>query len=217
MSERFPLEATSREVIGKKVKQLRAKGQIPAVIYGPKQEPLNIVVQWSKLRPVLSNAGGTHLIDIQIDGNKIPTLVRSVQRHHIYKDVVLHVDFYAVDLSETVVAAVPLVLINEEETAREIGGQIIQEHSMIEVECLPDRIPSEIVLDVSKIKEIGDYLYVSDLPQIEGVTYLLDEEQPLVRSDYRPEAVTEEVEEEELDTEVEPELITRQKDEDFEE
>ncbi len=215
MSERFPLEATSRTIIGKKVSRLRSQGHIPAVIYGPKGEPVHIAVEWPKLRLVLMQASGTHVVDVSVDGTTIPTLIRSVQRHHVQKDVVLHVDFYAVDLTETVVTSVPLVLIKEEETARLIAGQIIPEQTQIDIEALPTNIPSEIIVDVSIIKEIGQSIYVTDLTPIEGVKFLIDEDAPLVRSDYRSDSIAEEDGEGETDVSMEPERITRRKEDEF--
>lgn len=217
MSERFPLEATSRTTIGKKVSQLRVQGQVPAVIYGPKFEPVHISIEWPKLRPVLLEAGGTHLVDVNVDGTTIPTLIRSVQRHHTQKDVVLHVDFYAVNMSETIVTSIPLVVVNDEETARAIAGQIIVEQAMIDVESLPNNIPTEIVIDILPIiKEIGQHVHVTDLPKLDGVTYLIDEDVPLIRSDYRSDTSADESDES-VDMAVEPERITRRKEEDFDE
>lgn len=223
MSEAFVLEAQKREIVGKKVKQLRAKGEIPAVVYGPKQQPMNITVEWAQLRPVLRDAGGTNLIEVTVDGNKFMTLVRDVHRHPVYHNRVLHVDFYAVDLTETLVTPVPVVLINQEETEERIEGRIILDLPSLEVECLPGSIPSEITIDVSGLQEIGDQITVADLPLIEGVNYYTDSETLVVRTAHLG-SLPEEEEEEEgeemefLDEEMaEPEVIARGKQEEEEE
>lgn len=219
MSERFALEAAARTVVGKKVKNIRAQGQIPAVVYGPDRDPVHIAIEWKKLRPVLLEAGGTNLVDIQVDGQTITTLIRDVQRDPLKFTEVYHVDFYAVNLKETIVAQIPVTMTNERETIDRINGRIVLDYPMIEIEALPAKLPSEIEVDVSVLQEIGDAIYVDGMPEIEGVRYLVDPDVAIVRSDYlqqRPELEEAEEETEVIDEGVEPEVIARGKEEDFE-
>src|SRR5689334_3128469 len=124
MTERYSLDAQSRHVIGKQVRQLRAAGMIPGVIYGQKQAPVHVQMDWSKLRVVLMEAGGTNLIDVTVDGNTYTTLVRKVDRHPVRRDV-MHIDFYAVDLTHTLRTTVPVVLLNEDKVRYNLpGGRI---------------------------------------------------------------------------------------------
>jgi large subunit ribosomal protein L25 len=212
MSEAVVLEAKKRELVGKQVKQLRAVGQIPGVIYGPSQAPVPVVMEWPKLRLVLMEAGGRRLVEVKVDGQIYTTLIRVVDRHPVRRDV-LHVDFYAVNLLETIVSSIPIELINVEATQTRLDGQIIHEGSTIEVESLPTDIPDKIVVDVAVLKQIGDIIHVSDLPAIDKVTYVSDPHMVIVRSAYMgtdtgaDDAATE-------GTAAEPERITRKK-EDF--
>jgi large subunit ribosomal protein L25 len=221
MSERFALEAATRTVVGKKVKTLRAQGQVPAVVYGPDRDPLHITIDWKTLRPILIQAGGTNLVDIQVDGQTVTTLIRDVQRDPIKFNEVQHVDFYAVNLKETIIAQIPVTMTNERETIDRINGRIVLDYPMIEIEALPGNLPSEIELDVSVLQEIGDAIYVDGMPEIEGVAYRVEPDVAIVRSDYlqqRPELEAEEEEEEVIDEGVEPEVIARGKEEEeFEE
>ncbi len=217
MSETFVLEVNNRDIIGKKVRQLRAQGIIPAVIYGPTHEPVQISVPWVELRPVLSAAGGTQLIDLKLNDENITTLVRAVDRHPVYQERVLHVDFYAVNLKQVITTNVPLTMVNDEETGIRITGRIVLDITSIEIETLPANIPSEIIVDVSVFQEVGDNLTVADLPQLEGVTYLLDDTTTVVRTAHFSRVEEEEEEEgeevEEIEEGAEPELVTRRKEE----
>ena len=220
MSERFALEATTRDVVGKKVKQIRAQGQVPAVVYGPLQDPMNIALEWKTLRPILINAGGTSLIDINIDGKEqVTTLIRDVQRDPVRRNDVLHIDFYAVNLKETTVASIPVEMLNERDTSNRLTARIVLDYTQIDVEALPTDLPSVIEIDVAKLQEVGDSLYVDALPELEGVTYLIDPEIAIVRSVHiaQPEE-EEEGEGEEIlgEGSAEPEVIARGKEEDEE-
>ncbi|GIK65345.1 MAG: 50S ribosomal protein L25 [Chloroflexota bacterium] len=215
MSEAVVLQAQPREVIGKQVKQLRAVGQIPGVIYGPSQNPVHIMMDWPQLRAVLIRAGGTNLVDVKVQDQTYTTLIRVVDRHPVRRDV-LHVDFYAVNLNETIISNIPIELINVESTQLRLRGQVVQEAPTIEVESLPSDIPSKVIVDVSVLKAIGDMIHVSDLPALEKVTYASDPHMVVVRSVY--EGVDTEAEEVTTTDSgpAEPERITRKK-EDFEE
>ncbi|KAB2866832.1 MAG: 50S ribosomal protein L25 [Anaerolineae bacterium] len=215
MSEAVVLQAQPREVIGKQVKQLRAVGQIPGVIYGPSQNPVHIMMDWPQLRAVLIQAGGTHLVDVKVQDQTFTTLIRVVDRHPVRRDV-LHVDFYAVNLNETIVSTIAVELVNVESTQSRIVGQVIQEAQTIDVESLPADIPSKVIVDVSVLKAVGDMIHVSDLPALEKATYASDPHMVLVRSSYV--GGESEVEEETAGeaAPAEPERITKKKEE-FEE
>lgn len=220
MSDVYVLEASQREITGKRVRQLRANGQVPAVIYGPKQEPVSIAIEWPQLRKTLLDAGGTNIVEVKVDNNTYPVLIRQVDRHPVKRNV-LHVDFYAVDLEARLVTSIPVTLINDREVAERIGGRIILDLTAIDVESLPTNIPEAIIVDANMLNEIGDMITVTDLEAPEGVSIVTDETALVVRTAHFA-AVEEEEEiegEEELDGDAsEPEVIGRgREDEDDEE
>jgi large subunit ribosomal protein L25 len=212
MSEKLSLEVASREVTGKKVNALRREGLIPGVIYGPtRQESVSIQVEWAVLRPVLSQAGGTSLIDLKLGGQSISVLVRSVQRHPVRRDV-LHIDFYAVDVNAPIRTRLPVVIHHQEAAAKRLGARIFQSLNVIEIECLPSDIPAEIAVDLSVVKRAGQNVTVGDLPALKGVTYLADDEVLVARTVSLSALVEEEAEETEMgETSLEPEVIRKGK------
>ena len=219
-NERFELTAQPREIVGKKVKQLRAKGEIPAIIYGKTQEPVAVQIPWSNLRVALLESGGTGLIDVNVGSETYTTLVRVVDRHPVRQDIVLHVDFYAVNLTEKLVSTVPVHMINGEATSLRINGRVIFEATSIEVECLPTNIPDVIEVDTSVITEVGQSILVSDLPKIEDVDYITDPDTPIVRTDYfqaEPTDGSAEGDEDGMGTGAEPEVIARGREDEDEE
>jgi large subunit ribosomal protein L25 len=194
MSEVFALEAQQRDVIGKKVRRLRASGQIPAVIYGPKQEPVHISIEWTQLRKTLLDAGGTHIVEIKVDGTTYPVLIREVDRHPVRRNV-QHVDFYAVDVTVRLVTSIPVTMINDKETAERLTGRIILDLTAIDVESLPGNIPESIIVDASMLQEMGDLITVADLSAPEGVSIVTDGTMLVARTAHYSAAVEEETEE----------------------
>lgn len=194
MSEqRLSITAEPRTVVGKKVKQLRREGMIPAVIYGQK-EPVIIQLENLALRRVLRQAGTTNLVDISLGKSKRTVLVREIQSHVTRNDL-LHVDFIEVDMKATITAEAELVAVGMSAPAAEGLGVATLALRSVEIESLPDALVSEIEVDLTLIQTPDDVLYVSDLAAPEGVTILTDPETTVARFEY--EKIAEEEEEEE--------------------
>ena len=99
------LKAEKRDVVGKQVKALRRAGKLPAVIYGRHTEPMKVLLVAHTASLVLGRLTSSSLVTIDLDGTQYPTLVREKQRDYI-KNRLLHVDFLAVSLNESIRASV---------------------------------------------------------------------------------------------------------------
>lgn len=206
--EQIELKAEARKVLGKHVKQVRAQGYVPAVLYGSKIEATPIQVESKTLHRVLAKAGGNTLIALKI-GRKKPvlTLAREVQRD-IIRHNVLHVDFYQVVMTEKIAAEVPLVLTGEAPAVGEHGGILVYGLDTVEVQCLPADLPSSLAADLGSLTDFNDMLTVADLQAPPSVTILSEPESVIARIE-APRMVEEEevVVEEEVPVPAEPELV----------
>lgn len=213
MAETIVLEAARREQTGKEVRHLRAEGIIPGVLYGPTFDAINLQVEWAKLRPVLMEAGGSQIIQINLEGEEYNALVRHVQRAPLRGDV-LHIDFYRVRMDVAIRTEVPITLVGNADHLEDLGGVLIHEMNSVEVECLPGDLPAEVQIDISGLAEIGDSILAAALPELPGVTYHVDPGDVVVATTYLQRAEEEEEEEEEiLEEGDEPELIRRREEE----
>lgn len=213
MAQTFSLDAQTRTLIGKQVKQLRQVNQVPAVIYGAGGESLTVSCARRPLEIVLQHAGSTHLINVVVDGKIHNTLIREVQRHAIHRDI-LHVDFLRVDLTKKLRTEVPIMLIGSPKLDNEV--QLEQNIQSIEVECLPTAIPEHIEVNIANLNLLGMHITIADLAPIEGVEFLADPTEVIVRISALATAVVEEVEVAE-GTPVEPEVVEKGKKEEEEE
>ncbi len=190
MSEMLTLAASKREIVGKKVKQLRRQGMIPAVLYGPGAEPLNLTVDQRELRRVLAIAGGTQFIELNVNGERIPSLARAVQRDYL-RDEILHVDFYRVVMDRPVTVEVPLAFVGEAPLAESGAAVLMTLATALEIEALPANLPPHIDVDLSRLQEIGDQIQVRDLTLPQGVKVLADPDEVIVKLE-PPELLAEE-------------------------
>ncbi len=160
------LKSSIREVIGKKSTRIhRTKGEIPAILYGHKKEPLNLKVSHREFWQILHSSTSEHVIlNLDIEGAKespVLALVREVQHHPVTGDV-LHIDFQRISLDEKLHIGVPVELTGVPIGVKDQGG--ILDHGVREVtlNVKPMEIPEKLTIDVSQLA-IGHSLHVSDL------------------------------------------------------
>jgi len=178
MAKQVKLAARPRSESGRNaVKQVRARGSVPAVIYGSKTEPANLEVSRREIEALLSKAVGENiLVELEIDeaGKKTNrlSLIQEVQ-HHPLRGEVLHVDFHAVSMTEEIEAEIVVESFGEADGVKNFGGLLEQSIRAVTIRCLPQNLPEMIRVDVSALK-VGDSIHVRDLPLPEGVQVLDD-------------------------------------------
>ena len=196
MSDRIDIAAEPRTVTGKKVKRLRRKGLIPAVIYG-QDETVHIQMENLTLRRVLRQAGTTNLVDVAVGKKKRTVLVREIQSHVTRGDLI-HVDFQEVNLKATITAEAELVTVGQSVPAAEGLGIATLTMRSVEIESLPDALVSTIEVDLTLIKTPGDSISIGDLVVPEGVIILADPDTTVARFEIAKEEEAEVEDEEEL-------------------
>lgn len=148
--------------MGKQNKSLRQGGLVPAVLYGRGLENQNLVVNAKDFSRVFKEAGANTLIDLVVDDSPRKALIHDVQRNFL-SDSVDHVDFYAVRMDEKTRVHVPIELVGESPAVKELGGILNRSMSEVEVEALPADLPHKFTLDISRLTELDQSLYVKDL------------------------------------------------------
>lgn len=203
------LKAKQRKDLRKSVtKQLREDGYIPAVVYGKDIDVESIAVKELDLIKTIQAEGQNVIMSLEIEnGESVDVMLQEYQMHPLRNEV-LHVDFYAIDLTAEIIANVPIRLEGDASGARE-GGILQQPLYELQIEAKPNELPDEITIDISEL-EIGDSITVADLPEKETYAYVDDLETTIVV--ILPPEEVEEVEEVEVDVSVEPELVGAEED-----
>lgn len=165
------LQAEKRETRGKnEARRLRARGRIPAVLYGSeKGKAVEIAVDPKELLRILhSESGANTLIGLSFDGADTRVLVKEYQLDPI-KHRLLHADFYQVAMDRLLTVTVPVLLKGEPRGVKQQGGVLDFVHREIDVEVLPGDIPEHIDIDVSELL-INQGIRVRDL-NLEGAKW----------------------------------------------
>ena len=196
----YKLSLEKREVSGKKLKDLRAKGLIPSVVYGGK-EPVLAASEYVATEKVLSGAGYHSPIDLDVAGKKHLAIVKDVQIDPVSRKII-NIEFQAISANEVVEATTPIVIVNFEasDASKIYHFAMTQAMEEIDVKAKPADLPKELVIDATNLKEVDDKLTIADIKLPAGVEFAdkeIDAEQ-VVASLYDPaaEAAAREAEEE---------------------
>ncbi len=190
----YKLTLEKREVTGKRLKNLRAEGKIPSVVYGGGKEPEMLASEYVATEKVLLGAGYHSPIDLSIDGKKKMAIVKDVDVDPVTRKI-MNIEFQAISAKEAVVATTPVVVVNFEEseaskTYHFAMNLLIDE---IDVKAKPADLPKELTVDASGLVDVEDKITLAAIKLPEGVEYAdkeLDLEQAVV-SLYDPAAEAE--------------------------
>lgn len=163
-SQKITLNVNLRKVFGKKLNQIRKEGILPANIFGTDFKSVSISVPMKDFIKTYRAARGTSVIYLTLEKEEIPVLIKKVQKHPIH-NLVLHVDFRKIDLKQKVETEVPVKVEGISTAVSQKGGVLLTQTNKLLVVALPQDIPQEIVIDISKITEIGQEVKVADLPK----------------------------------------------------
>lgn len=167
------LEVQKREILGKKVKSLRREGFIPAELYGHGVENLHLSVREKDFNKIYKEAGQNTVVNVKIGGLGKPTVIHDVEYHPLTGKV-MSVDFHEVKMDEPLKIPVPIEMVGESPAVRDFHGILVKAMDEIEVEALPADIPSEIKVDISRLTELNQSIYVKDLPVTGKYKFLVD-------------------------------------------
>ncbi len=192
MAEKIELKVSKREVTGKKVKFLRDKGIVPVHLFGHGLESQTLQGEAVVLGKVISQAGATRLINLKVGGStkNHNVMVREVQKDPI-KGNLVHIDFYEVNMAEKIRVEVPIAIIGESPALKIRENMLYQTLNTLHIECLPDKMPDRVQVDISAIKEVDQAIHVKDI-QIPDVTIMNEPDLQIVKVSLRPVEVVEE-------------------------
>jgi large subunit ribosomal protein L25 len=159
-------------------RRVRAKGKVPAVVYGAAQPAVAVEVDPKQIQKILHSAAGHNSIfDLEVSGSTAKVMIVDWQYEPI-KGNLIHIDFKRIALDKPIRVEVPIQLTGIAVGVKTQGGIMDQMLREVEIECLPSDIPENIGVDVTNLT-FGMVLRVSDLPHSESLRFLTPEETPV--------------------------------------
>jgi len=173
MQRTMTIHAKLRQALGSHAaRKLRRLGELPAVVYGHKEQPVHIILKkedvWSLIRH------GARVLDVVVENRAAEKcFVRDIQWDAFGKEV-LHVDLVRIRTDERVRVTVPIQL-RGTPAGVQAGGVLQQPMHTLEIECLAVSVPEAIRVNVADL-QIGQAIHIRDLNLPEGVVALGDPE-----------------------------------------
>jgi len=195
------LQVSNRNILGKKTRFLRREGITPVHLFGHNLNSLALQCDTVQLQQLIAQAGMTKLINLEIENEKQPksVFIREIQRQPS-TGALIHVDFYQIRKSEKIKVEVPIILTGEAPAMKLKGRSLMQTLNSLSIECLPDKLPPQLEVDLSSLEEADQAIHVRDITLGSGITINTDPDQLVVKI---TEAVAEKVVEEVVAKEVE--------------
>lgn len=173
MAQPLRFQARRRTILGKKVRQLRRQGIMPAVVYGPEIESVPIELDTHVVETRLTRVQRTTPIELVLDGEPPRTVLVEEIEIHPRTQRIAHVTFFQLPRARPIHVDVPVRFVGEAPGVKQ-GGSLVHPLDAIPVECLPKDLPEFIDVDISRLEEVGDVLHVRDLTPPPGVTFRTD-------------------------------------------
>ncbi|HXG35302.1 MAG TPA: 50S ribosomal protein L25/general stress protein Ctc [Bryobacteraceae bacterium] len=179
MRKEWTVSAQPRPARGKnEARRLRARGLIPAVVYGGGREPVAVSVSPKEILKILhSETGHNTIFSLAVNGDTTPVMIVDWQFHPV-TETLLHVDFKRIDLTRRIRVSVPVHTVGEAKGVKQQGGLLEIVTRELEIECLPDEIPDHLSVDVTDLM-IGQSRRASDVP-LSGSMVLLSHPETVV-------------------------------------
>lgn len=174
---------------------LRAKGTVPAVFYGPKEASTPVTINAQKLDRVWKEAGETTIVKLTGVGEDKDTLIHDIQFHPVTGQV-LHADFYVIEKGKKVTLNVPIEFIGSA-PAEKLGHIVVKALQEVEIEVAPAELPHHLDVDLSSLENVGDHISAKQIKLPPSAELKTDPDEILV-------SIIEFKEEKELETTVVP-------------
>jgi large subunit ribosomal protein L25 len=164
--EQINLEAQVRKTTGNgPSRELRREGRIPAILYGPKTDPIMLSIDNQAFEQIVKKSStGSLLLKLEIKNGQTSArsaMIKELQTHPVTGQF-LHIDFYEVDLTRKINAMVPVTVTGKSQGVED-GGILQIVRREVEVFCLPTTIPEAIEVDISEL-EMGGSIHINEIP-----------------------------------------------------
>ena len=164
------LKATNRDnLTSGSNNKLRAKGYIPAILYGGKHPNQNISISKKEISNIInSDTFLSKVLELEIDGKKEKVIPRDIA-YHVVSEEPIHIDFMRIVSGKKIILEIPVKFINHPDSpGLKRGGVLNIVRRKVELKCPAENIPDEIVVDLSGT-DIGTSIKISSVKLPENI------------------------------------------------
>jgi large subunit ribosomal protein L25 len=163
-SKQIAIQAFKREPGKKVLNNLREEKKIPAILYGPKIEPISIYFEPKEAKHVEDESHKASVLSLTLDGEKKErnVIIQDLEYHSI-KDNLLHIDLYEVDMTKEIETTIPLIFEGNAPAVKDLGGVLVKYIDEVDVKCLPKDLVESFTINLEVLKDFDTYIYIKDI------------------------------------------------------
>ena len=175
------LEAQIRSDVTKgELNALRLNGNVPAIVYGGKEENVKISISKKLLKTLIEKENFlSNIVTLNVNGQSQNVLPREIT-YDVLTDEPIHVDFLRVVPGVKIRIEVPVIFINHDKSpGLKRGGVLNIVRRKVELKCPSEKIPASLTLDLDGI-DIGESFKISSVkleqdvvPTIQGRDFVI--------------------------------------------
>ncbi len=149
---------------------LRSNGNVPGVVYGGSEENKKVAVSKKLLKSLIEKENFlSNILSANIDGKSENVLPREI-KYNTLSDEPIHIDFLRIVKGASVILEIPVKFINHEKSpGLKRGGVLNIVRRKVELKCLAENIPGELVVDLENV-DIGESFKISSIKLPDRVT-----------------------------------------------
>ncbi|MBD3281820.1 50S ribosomal protein L25 [Candidatus Uhrbacteria bacterium] len=152
-----------------KIPAVEGKEPLKAVVYGNNIPSVPLFIDPSDFLHLYREVKYNSLFDLVVDdAEPVKALIQDIQVHPVSMKPI-HVDFRQIRMDQPITVNIPLVFEGESDAVK-MGGTLIKNLDEVEIECLPAKLPKELVVDLTALATYDDRIEVGSLKVPEGVT-----------------------------------------------
>lgn len=175
----------------KNLGKMRKSGELPAVFYGKQEKATPISVAFKDFVKVWKEAGESSVVNLKIEGGEdLEALIQDVDSDPI-RSIPRHADFYVFEKGKKLKIKTPIEFTGASPAVKDLGAILLKVLHELFIEALPKNLPKKIEVDISPLKNFGDFIAAKDIKLPSDVT-LMEKPEEVVASVYEPKEEEEE-------------------------
>ena len=179
----FKLKVAKRD-LAESLNVLRKAGQLPAVLYGPKEPSTPIKLSAVDFKKAWRTAGESTVVSLEGAGIDAEVLIHDVALDPV-TDMAIHADFYAIEKGKKLSVDVPLEFIGVSPAVKDLGAVLVKVAHSIEIEALPKDLPHKLEVDISTLLNFDSVITAQEIKLPAGVSLKVKPDE-VVASVYEP-------------------------------
>lgn len=156
------------------VNRLRGEGKLPMALLSKDQTTKLIQADRTEVHTLITGITGLNIFDVAGAGETVKVIMKEVQRDPVSRKVI-HMTLQQITDADVIRVFIPVRVEGVPVAVAKRSATLLAPVSQVEVKGKVNDLPSEIVVDASKLKQ-NDRIIISDLKQYSDIEFVTSQD-----------------------------------------